>query len=332
VNSTNDLLAKAKEVLQAFLKDFEEIREHISPPASYWEKDDAYTWLYGARRYHPLMHRMGPIRPLPSFYSQPVQPLFDKWLAKILDVQNIPGYRIPKPLEGQKVHAYLELLQSIVIDKKERRKIWWHSLRSFTKFLRDQARQRMEELGELDVIFPEDMTIYFDMIIRKVPDTLYPIDIWAAADILKILARFVLEGRTNSQESAAQALGLAWVCLASGHARFMTRLEVLHEIHPGNVKEVNQGDPFTPNHWLNIRTLFGKTDAPISKMLHDYLVALPKTNPHYVFSLPLRTLRRTLDRAIATSDLTKHLGKITFLTLMHLCHEGRGHRCKGYKG
>ena len=174
------------------------------------------------------------------------------------------------------------------------------------------------------------MTIYFDTIIRKVPITLYPIDVWAAADILKILARFVLEGRPNSQESAAQALGLAWICLANGNARFMTRLELLHELHPSSVKQLNQDDPFKPNHWLNIRTLFGKIDAPISKTLHDYLLALPKPNPHYLFSQLLRTLRRTLDRAIAASDQAKGLGKITFLTLMHQCHEGRGHRFKGY--
>ncbi|MDE3055572.1 MAG: hypothetical protein KGI80_02600 [Verrucomicrobiota bacterium] len=173
------------------------------------------------------------------------------------------------------------------------------------------------------------MTIHFDMIIRKVPITLYPIDIWTAADILKILARFVLEGRSNAQESAAQSLGLAWICLANGNARFMTRLELLHELHPTSVKKVNQEDLFKPNHWLNVRTLFGKIDAPISKTLYDYLLALPKPNPHYLFSQPLRTLRRTLDRAIAASDQTKGLGKITFLTLMHQCREVR-HRFKGY--
>ncbi len=188
MNRANDPLEKAKEILRVFLEDFEEVRQHISPPASYWEKDDAYTWIYADRRYPPLMHRMGRTRALPSFYSQPLQPLFDKWLAKVLDVQNIPTYRIPDPLDSEKVHAYLERLQSIVRDEKERRKIWWHSLRSFTRFLRDEARNQIEVLGELDVIFPEDMTIHFDMIIRKVPITLYPIDVWAAAD-LKCLER-----------------------------------------------------------------------------------------------------------------------------------------------
>jgi hypothetical protein len=236
------------------------------------------------------MRRIGSPRPLPSFHSELIQPLFKQWLGKVLDVQNIPNYRIPDPLDGEKVHEYLTRLQSILIHEKERRKIWWHSLRSFTKFLRDQAQNQIEQLGELDAIFPEDMTIYFDTIIRKVPITLYPIDIWATADILKILAHFVLEGRPNSQESAAQALGLAWICLANGNARFMTRLELLHEIHPSSVKEVKQDDLFTPNHWLNIRTLFGKIDAPISKTLHDYLLALPKTNPHYIFSQPPQLL------------------------------------------
>lgn len=297
---------------------------------SYWEKDDAYTWLYGTPRYHRHMCRMGTKRPIPPFYSQPVQPLFDKWLELYLDVQSIPSYHIPKPSSGETVHAYLQRLQSIVVNEGERRKIWWLSLRSFTDFLRDETRRQIESLGELDVIFPEDMTIYFDGIIRKVPITLYPIDIWAAAEIIQNLANLVFDSRPNAQLSAAQALGLAWVCLASGHAQFMTRLEFLHELHPSSPKELKQDDPFKPNHYLTTRTFFGKIDAPISKMLHDYLLALPKTNPHYIFDQPLRTLRRALDRAISISKQAQDLGKITFLTLMHQSHEGRGHRFKGY--
>jgi hypothetical protein len=143
--------SEPKDVLLDFLKDIEKIksiRKNMSAPQmtltftvadrmpifdastftaapdSAWEKDDAYTWIYGATRYHPLMRRMGPSRPLPSFYSQPIQPLFEKWLEKILDVQNIPNYCIPDPLGGEKVHAYLERLQSILIHEKEGRKIW----------------------------------------------------------------------------------------------------------------------------------------------------------------------------------------------------------------
>jgi hypothetical protein len=71
-----------------------------------------------------LIHRMGPPRPMPPFYSQPVQPLFDKWLSLFLDVQNKANYRIPDPVNKEMVYAYLERLQSIVIDQKERRKIW----------------------------------------------------------------------------------------------------------------------------------------------------------------------------------------------------------------
>ena len=165
---------------------------------------------------------------------------------------------------------------------------------------------------------------------RKVLPNVYPIDIFATAEILQNLAHLVFEGPSNAQESAAQALGLAWVCLASGIARFMTRLEILHQLPPNGLKELQQSDPFKPNYWLTIRTLFGKQDAPISKTLFDYLQALPHTHPHYLFGMPLGSLRRTLDRAINTSQRAQTLGKITFLTFMSEPHEAIGHRFKAY--
>ncbi len=72
-------------------------------------------------------------------------------------------------------------------DHKERRKIWNLSLRSFVHFLRAQIGYHIETLGELEALFPEEMAIYFDSIIRKVPITLHPIDVWAVADILKVI-------------------------------------------------------------------------------------------------------------------------------------------------
>lgn len=324
------ILEPVKDILGNFINSFSEARACIQEPAFFWEKEEAYAWIYGARRYIPLMHRMNQIRPLPSFYSQVAKPLFDKWLELFLDIQNFHAYHIPHPLKNETLYQYLERIHSIVISRKERRTIWWDSLRSFTHFLRDQAKQRIENLGELDVIFPEDMTIYSDTIIRKVPVTLYPIDVWAAAEILQNLCRIALEGRPNAQESAAQALGLAWVCLASSHARFMTRLEILHELPINSVKKIPQNDLLQPNHGLTIPTFFGNSNAPVSETVHNYLLALHRANPRYIFNQPLRTLRRTLDRAIAASPQAQGLGKITFLTLMYQPHEARGHRFKGY--
>lgn len=348
-------LEPAKAILRNFLKELEDIktlRKNISSPFftvtnqesletfaptiatspkivdSYLEKDRAYSWLYGTPCYHPLMCNVEANRPTHQLYMQHVQPFFDDWLSLFLDIQNDKNYRIADPLKDESILAYLQRLYSIIIDKNERRQIWWFSLRSFTNFLRKKVRRKIEDLGELDIIFPEEMTIYFDNIIRKVPITLYPIDIWAVADILQNLVKLVLDGR--SQESAAQALGLTWVCLASGHCRLMTRFEILNELHPSDLKEKLQSDPFKPNHWLSIRTLFGKIEAPVSKMVHDYLRALPTKNPHYIFDLAPRSLRRALDRATAASSQAQGLGKITFLTLMHRSHEGRGHRFQGY--
>lgn len=337
--SKGSSLDQVKEILHSFIDEFPGGRETIVGSPCH-EKSDAYAWVYGAKHYYPLMQPvvvdplMQPVvvgRAVPALYLRPALPLFNKWLGLFLDVQNKESYRIPDPMKEETVLQYLERLQSILVEGNERRKIWWSSLRSFVDFLRNKDIKNMESLGELESIFPEEMMLYFDCILRKVPVTLYPVDIWVVAEILQNLAKIVLEGRSNSQGSAAQALGFAWVCLASGHARCMTRLECLRDVVVKNIKEGTQDDPFFPNHWVSLRTCFGQVEAPISDMVYKYLLSLPRTNSRYIFEMPLRSLRRSLDRAIAASNSAKGLGKITFFTFMHRSHEVRGYRFKGYK-
>jgi hypothetical protein len=302
--------------------------EIVNTADPYWEKENARAWIYAASRYIPLMRRPKKHQVHP-FYEQTALPLFKEWHLLIRDVCIFPKYCIPNPIGEEALHGYLERLRSIIVDKGERRKIWWHSLRSFTDFLRKKAKL-VELWGDLDIIFPEEMTIYSETIIRKVPPTIYPIDILAVAEILQNLAKHVFEGPSHAQESAAQALGLAWVCLTSGLARFMTRLEILHQLLPATLKSLPQDDPFKPNYWLTIPSLFGKQDTPISKTLYDYLQALPRTHSHYLFGMPLGSLRRALDRAIHSSQRAQTLGKITFLTFMSEPHEAIGHRFQAY--
>lgn len=74
---------------------------------------------------------------------------------------------------------------------------------------------------------------------------------------------------TEFVPAAAQALGLAWVCLATGHARCMTRLEIFHELPRPSLKKTQENDPFKPNHWLTVLTFYGKGEKHIIDILLD---------------------------------------------------------------
>lgn len=135
-------LEPAKEVMRIFLQELnvtEKIQTTI--PSSFFTTDSesnspsntrdlslarerAYAWIFATTHYQPLALSASNRRPLPHFYSQHAKPLFDKWLAKILDVQNIKTYRIPDPRSDETIYAFLERLRSILIEKRERRQIW----------------------------------------------------------------------------------------------------------------------------------------------------------------------------------------------------------------
>jgi len=308
-----------KKILQAFVQSIACARS--LEPDSYSGRAYAYAWLYATKDYLPLMGQPRVIQPLNKAYQVPVQPLFDEWVDLCLDVQNKDSYRIPDPLEEETLWNYLKRLHTMVSDEKERRKIWLRSLRSFTEFLRVKFKQQIEILGDLESIFPKKMEFVEDVIIRKVPKTLYPIDIWAASQILQNLAFLVMEGRPNAQASAAQALGLAWVCLAAAHARCTTRLDFLHEIAVSSMQKL-----LPQGQVLLIRARHIKREVPISKTLYDYLDVLSKDDDMYVFGKDLRSYRRSFDHAVSLSNMAHDLGKITFYTLMHRPHEVLGYR------
>ena len=86
-------------------------------------------------------------------------------------------------------------------------------------------------------------------------------------------------------------------------------------------------DFFHPECHIEIRSLFGVIDVPISKTICNFLRALPREpfNDH-IFTMPWRTLLRTLQRnGVVVSPRARVLGKITFLTFMSPPHEGTSH-------
>jgi hypothetical protein len=345
----------AKAVLRRFLSEIDalkKIRQQISAPIltvfgtempslegipfapapdSHYEKDDAYIWIHGATRYFPLMLREPLNFSVPEFYSQPAQNLYKKWqdVDPNISIDILPTSGIPKPARDETLINYIGRLRT-EIESGENRKRWWRSFASFVNFIRKDTRL-IEIQGTLNSFFPEKMAIHGGVIVRKVPLTLYPVDILVASEIVQGLVSMTLEARSDVQEAAAQALGLTLICLAAGERRLQTRVDVLHQTLIGGIrKEDKPDDPFAARRFLPVRTYFGKVDMPISNTVHDYLVALPRGDSPHLFTLSIQTLRKHFNRAVSKIKRAEGLGKITFLTLMSQSHQAIGQRFKGY--
>lgn len=115
-------------------------------------------------------------------------------------------------------------------------------------------------------------------ILRSIENTVYPIDIFAEAEILMNLSNVVLYGRPNSQYSAAVALGFAWLCHAVACYRLVTREELVFTTEIDSFRPIsdNPDEWFKPTHFIGISSLFGIIDVPASKTLYEFLLALPR--------------------------------------------------------
>lgn len=188
-----------------------------------------------------------------------------------------------------------------------------------------------DERGFLEEIFPEEMKIFRGKIIRIVPPTVYPIDIYTMAEILKGLIEEVLEGRPKAQFCAAEALGFTWICLTSARRRLPTELKLISKIpstslilpeSPENLDEKKR--PL-----LKIPSLYDSSPVPISPIIANYLNAIrnifPQNRPILLQSHP-RSLKRVLDHVLKKLPSTVNLGKITFLTFLSHPHEAINQR------
>lgn len=235
-------------------------------------------------------------------------------------------------------------MASCIQEGNEKRAVWIKSLKSFLQYIREDTPFEIQ--GTLDCIFPykmkinrEDLPCYapdtfvkreHGFILRNVNEPVYPIDVFAAAEILQNLAKAVLEGRPNGQYTAAEALGFAWLCHAVGFARVMTQEKVIHTTSLQALKTIDSTEETKqyPNHFITIQTFHGLKDIPISKTLFDFLTALPRSEgDDSIFSKPISTLLRTLyDKGVSGSERAKSLGKITFRKFMSQSTHWYGHR------
>ncbi len=318
--------------------------EFIPTSDSYWENEDAYTWLYAEARYcRSLMHRMK-VNVVPEYYREHALPIYLQWRDEEKEVFH-RGCIIPSPSGNINLANYLQQLALMASEENEHRAVWIKSLRCFLKFLREDTD--LGQQGALEVIFPYKMEfrkgysiqgkgekieeVERRYILRRVDAAASPIDILAASEITQNLAKIFLEGRPNSQHSAAEALGFAWLCHAVGSSRLITREKIIFSTPLAALKPPNtkiSEDPSQLQYHIGIRSLFGIIEVPISKILYEFLIALPRdSKSDLIFTLPWRTLLRTFhEKGVKFSKRASNLGEISFLTLMSQPHEAIGHR------
>jgi len=327
--------------------------EFTPAPDSFWLKDGAYgillaePWFWRAIANYSYK---APHSPVPEYYNQPALSLYEQWYAEEKDVRYRGLKTIPLPEEDETLLVYMRRLESMVSDGNEHRDAWIESLRSFAQFLRDDM-DGLTPKGHLEVLFPskegckgmeirqgythekvgdEVVQIERQYILRRIEGTVYPIDYLAAAEIVQNLTHTALEGRANAQHSALEALAFAWLCLAVGFRRIMTREQLVFAVTTKQLRYLESADGdkyFSPTHFVEIESLFGITDVAISKTLHDLLLALPRNaDSQKVFNFDWETLLRTFRKAVAQSKRAQSLGAITFLTFMSQPHDAIGYR------
>ncbi len=284
-----------------------------------WPRKEALCWIFADLYDHfPKFNRTSPVVEATKEFAKPY---YDEWLELHLDIQDYTKRIIQRPSSNETLEAYLERISSEMQTKKGRRSSKILSLRSFTAYLREQLPQT--ERGLVEEIFPEEMRVDKNTgkISRIAPATAHPIDIYLVAQILQRLAREFLEGRPNAQLVAAEALGLAWICLTSARRRLPTQFNLVSQITINCLTHRQSS--------MAIPTLYGRSTMPISSTLNQYANGLKNIGPSNRLSLfqsEPRSLRRVLDKVAEALPSAANAGKITFLTLLSFPHPAIGER------
>ena len=308
--------------------------EFVPAPDAYWTIDDAYMWNY-AEAWHPrtLMHRPKK-NPMPDCYHKPAKSFYDGWIDQEADV-TIRGCKFIPPPADRSLIDYLKTISSIITEKNEDRNVWVDSVASFTGYLRKLIP--LIDQGELEGIFPREreirpgythkhtekgvVKVKVSYILRRAKnDAVYAIDVLAFSEIIQNLVQTAIGGRPQAHHLALETLGFALLCHAVGSARGVIEENILFTASLTGLTSPDPQAPieyFQPSYFIAIQTHFGIVNIPISKTLHDFLVALPRDpNSKGIFTKPIENLYRTLKRAVAKSKRCQRLGHITFGTFL----------------
>lgn len=202
-------------------------------------------------------------------------------------------------------------------------RIEWRALKSFLGYLRGTYPK--EEVAFIEQIFPSDMDVFYNRIIRKIPREVYPIPLQVAGDIIQGFMTLCKDSRPNAQHSFVEALGLCWLCLTASRLRLPIELEAIYQTKSS---AISFEDEFPT---ILIPTFFGNQKIRISWRIAKFLSHLSEISSNQprdtILQKPLRSLTRAFDRVLEHVRPDSSFGNITFLTLISPPHVfGEDHR------
>lgn len=326
LNDLEDDLGKTKTIwenLRVSNPDFEQLSE------KHWEEKSSRCWLHGATAVTEaieLEQRIFDSPPVSKTAQAPASKIHRAWKRWLEEKGEWGAYycdaaqfRIPLPKQGETLIDFIIRLAHLVEESGKGDRLGWRALKSFLDFTR--KKHSIEEVAFIEHIFPKKMRLFHSRIIRLISPETYPIPEEAAANILIELARRCRTGRPDAQLTAAECLGLCWICLTASRLRLPVHLEVIQKIKPISI----QSGPI-----LQVPTWFGDRPVKISHRIEKFLKTLAnlpsKTPRETILQRPLRSLSRAFEHTLQTVPPNPNYGNITIASLLSQPHIFGDHR------
>ena len=225
-------------------------------------------------------------------------------------------FEFDEPLKNETLREFIIRMVETVEAEGIDSRLEWRALKSFLNYLRQINHK---EWAFIEHLFPKKMDIFDKRIIRKVPPEIYPISEILVGKIIQELMNMTLNDRPNAQHTAAEALGLSWVCLTTARLRLSVHLKTKLYFISSEAITFKENIPY-----LSVPTLFGDQKIRISHRLAEYLLEIsmiPSENSRQtIFQKPYRSLTRTFERALKRVNANPDLRNITFLTFLSEPH------------
>ena len=329
----NDSLNEAQEILNDLENDLAKTRtlwkqiEMDNPgfdPVSeeHWKIRCARSWLHGAtdvRESNQLEKWIFDHPPLSETAKSSASKCIKYWREWLVITkayyEPFEDFEFEKPRKGESLISFILRMSKIVEEEGPCARLEWRALKSFLAYLRNIA---MNEIAFIEQIFPQKMDVMHGRILRKIAPEVPSIPEEMAGTILTGLAHKCRFGPRNAHLTAAESLGLSWLCLTASRLRLPIHLKILKGI---KITSLRLDGEFPT---LLIPTFFGDRCIRISNRVAQFLHALsliPSIKPREtILQSPFRSLTRTFAGVVEDMAPNPAFGNITYVSLLSPPH------------
>lgn len=322
LNDIEETMKNYPQILEAVLEANPVLEPLLRPN---WSVTDEHYLVFGApelSEFIDIQQWITSSRPLSKMALNPASKIIRRWKKRLETDDAYYGdfldFKFNKPLKGESLLAFLHRLAEIIRIKGSLDQLGQRALKSFFFYLREAG---MEEILMLEYLFPEDGRAYTS---RAFSEKAFCLPREITKDILQELSYMFYFGRPNAQLSAAESLGLCWVCLTASRVFVGSRVKDLAAIK----SEALNFDGEFPT--LQIPTSSGEIPVRISLRLAKFLLSLsqiPSSKPRdTIFQSPLRSLRRTFSTAVKAVSPRPDFENITFSRFGNMASFFHNHR------